>query len=150
VLLHHLGLDDEVVMEVPIEELDRTLEPDHLTSVWVPRLAEPIAPEMARLAELVRTLRERCPWDRRQTHGSLVRHLLEEAYEALDAIDALARAGDDPSRTIVAHVEEELGDLLVQVFFHAALAAESGWFTIADVARAIHDKLVYRHPHVFG
>ncbi len=150
VVLHHLGLPDEQVVDVPWSELDRTLEPDHLTSLWVPRCAAPVAAELARLDELVRTLRERCPWDREQTHGSLARHLLEEAYEALDAVDAVARAGPEPAPAAVAHLEEELGDLLFQVYFQALLAAEEGHFTLADVARTLHDKLVSRHPHVFG
>jgi len=150
VVLHHLGLPDEHVVEVPWSELDRTLEPDHLTSVWLPRLGAPVAAELARLDELVRTLRERCPWDREQTHGSLARHLLEEAYEALDAVDAVARAGPEPAPAAVAHLEEELGDLLFQVYFQALLAAEEGHFTLADVARTLHDKLVSRHPHVFA
>jgi uncharacterized protein YabN with tetrapyrrole methylase and pyrophosphatase domain len=122
------------------------------------------------LDELVHTLRQQCPWDREQTHGSLARHLLEESYEVLEAIDALAAldaAGDPADRVgsssgapvavepgaeerAVAHLEEELGDLLFQVYFHATLAAEAGRFTLADVARVIHDKLVSRHPHVFG
>ncbi|MGH9098303.1 MAG: MazG nucleotide pyrophosphohydrolase domain-containing protein [Acidimicrobiales bacterium] len=121
-----------------------------------------MASELTRLDELVRTLRERCPWDREQTHGSLARHLLEESYEVLEAIDNLAAIdagreaggveGVSPEREeqAVAHLEEELGDLLFQVYFHAALAAESGRFTLADVAREVHDKLVSRHPHVFG
>ncbi len=154
------------------DELDRTVAPDHLTSLWIPALAAPVAAELVRLDELVRTLRQRCPWDREQTHGSLARHLLEESYEVLEAIDALAAvdagavphptatsprtvvgtvAGVDPvEEEAVAHLEEELGDLLFQVYFHAALAAEEGRFTLADVARGIHDKLVSRHPHVFG
>ena len=93
----------------------------------------------------MRTLRRECPWDREQTHRTLTRHLLEETYETLEAIDGL-----DGSAETVGHLEEELGDLLFQVFFHATLAAEEGWFTLADVARVIHDKLVHRHPHVFG
>jgi tetrapyrrole methylase family protein/MazG family protein len=147
VLLHHLGLADEVVVEVTWSEIDRALEPDHLTSLYVPSVGAPLAGELVRLAELVRTLRERCPWDREQTHHSLVRHLLEEAYEAIEAIDVLA---DPPSPEQASHLEEELGDLLCQVFFHATLAAEEGVFTLADVARGVHDKLVARHPHVFG
>ena len=150
VLLHHLGLPDEQVVEVPWSELDRTLEPDHLTSVWIPELADPVAAEVVRLAELVRTLRARCPWDREQTHGSLARHLLEESYETLDAIEAFAAAEPDVPAPLVAHLEEELGDLLFQVLFHATLAEEEGRFTLADVARGTHDKLVARHPHVFG
>ena len=162
VVLHHLGLPDERVEEVAWEDLDRSVEPDHLTSLWVPRLAEPVAAELVALDELVRTLRERCPWDRRQTHASLGRHLLEESYEVLESIDALAAvdaaigdgaAGPDVDAresAAVTDLEEELGDLLFQVYFHATLAAEEGRFTLADVARGVHDKLVARHPHVFG
>ena len=143
VLLQRLGSPDEVVTEVAWADLDRVVDPDHLTSLWIPSLAAPVAGELARFAELVRTLRERCPWDREQTHQTLTRHLLEETYEVLEAIEALGSAG-------FAHLEEELGDLLFQVVFHATLAAEAGEFTLADVARGIHDKLVSRHPHVFG
>ena len=155
IVLHHLGLADQAVAEVAWDELDRAIEPDHLTCVWVERLASPVSPAMAELDELVRTLRERCPWDREQTHGSLTRHLLEETYEVLDAIGEVTAAtsstGDSPSLDdAVAHLEEELGDLLFQVFFHARLAAEEGWFDLADVAFGVHDKLVRRHPHVFG
>jgi MazG family protein len=81
-----------------------------------------------------------CPWDREQTHGSLARHLLEETYELLEAIDA----GDD------AAMRDELGDLLLQVTFHAEIAAEDGRWDIDDVAQSLVDKLVHRHPHVFG
>src|SRR5205823_5617831 len=121
---------------------DRAVEPDHLSALWIPELAAPVGQELVRFAELVRTLRIRCPWDREQTHETLTRHLLEETYEVLEAIEGLP--GSYP------HLEEELGDLLFQVVFHATLAAEEGEFTLADVARGIHDKLVRRHPHVFG
>jgi tetrapyrrole methylase family protein/MazG family protein len=150
VLLHHLGLADEQVVEVSWADIDRTLEPDHLTALWVPGLAPPVAAELVRLEELVRTLRARCPWDQRQTHGSLARHLLEEAYEALDAIEVVAATEPDVAPPAIVHLEEELGDLLFQVYFHALLATEEGHFTLADVARTLHDKLVRRHPHVFG
>ncbi|HET7386358.1 MAG TPA: MazG family protein [Nocardioidaceae bacterium] len=100
-----------------------------------------------RLLELVAVmdrLRRECPWDREQTHRSLARYLLEETYETLEAIDS----GDS------VHLREELGDLLLQVVFHARLAqeddAESDGFDIDDVAGGIVDKLVHRHPHVFG
>jgi tetrapyrrole methylase family protein/MazG family protein len=149
-VLHHLGLPDEVVRSVAWDELDQVVEPDHLTSLWIPDMAAPVASELVRLEELVRVLRQRCPWDRRQTHGSLGRHLLEEAYEVLDAIEAYAAAEPDVAPAQVAHLEEELGDLLFQVVFHARLGAEQGAFTLADVARSVHDKLVGRHPHVFG
>jgi tetrapyrrole methylase family protein / MazG family protein len=156
VLLHHLGLADEVILEVGWAELDRSLEPDHLTAVWIPEMVTPVAVELARLDELVHTLRARCPWDQSQTHGSLARHLLEETYETLDAIEALGVAealdesGADVIGEAVDHLAEELGDLLFQVYFHAVLAGEDGRFTLADVARGVHDKLVARHPHVFG
>jgi tetrapyrrole methylase family protein/MazG family protein len=143
-VLQRLGLPDEAVFEVSWEDLDRRIQPDHLTSIWVPRLAAPVAAELTRFAELVRTLRAECPWDRVQTHQSLTRHLIEETYEVLDAISEL-----DGERGY-AGLEEELGDLLFQVAFHATLAAEAGQFDLADVARGIHDKLVDRHPHVFG
>jgi XTP/dITP diphosphohydrolase len=103
----------------------------------------------ARLLDLVAVmdrLRTECPWDREQTHRSLARYLLEETYETLEAIDT----GDE------AHLREELGDLLLQVVFHARVASESpssaggAGFTIDDVAGGIVDKLVHRHPHVFA
>jgi tetrapyrrole methylase family protein/MazG family protein len=145
-VLQRLGAPDESVVTLPWHELDRAVEPDHLTSVWVPRLAAPVAGEVARFAGVVRRLRADCPWDREQTHHSLRRHLLEESYEVLEAIDGL----DVEAGTGFDHLEEELGDLLFQVVFHATLAAEEGHFTLADVARGIADKLVGRHPHVFG
>ena len=160
VVLSRLGLPDESVRTVAWDDIDREVEPDHLTSLYVPVLAAPVAGEVARFAELVRTLRERCPWDREQTHATLTRHLLEETYEVLEAINSLNPGGElDVAGVDVAsgadndgygHLEEELGDLLFQVVFHATLAAEEGKFTLADVARGIHDKLVHRHPHVFG
>jgi len=99
-----------------------------------------------RFHELARTLREQCPWDVEQTHRSLVPYLLEETYELVDALHALDE--DDPATD--EHLIEELGDLLYQIEFHATIAEQEGRFTIADVARGIHDKLVRRHPHVFG
>jgi tetrapyrrole methylase family protein/MazG family protein len=152
IVLQRLGLPDEAVTELAWADLDRVVVPDHLTCLWIPRLAEPVAAETVRLVELVRTLRQRCPWDRRQTHRSLGRHLLEESYEVLDAIDELPASadGDDPGDGAWDHLEEELGDLLFQVAFHAVLGAEAGRFDFADVARGVHDKLVGRHPHVFA
>jgi tetrapyrrole methylase family protein / MazG family protein len=83
---------------------------------------------------------EGCPWDREQTHQSLRTYLLEEAYEVLEALDT----GND------AKFAEEMGDLLLQIVFHSQIAQEQGRFTVADVIRAIHDKMIRRHPHVFG
>jgi uncharacterized protein YabN with tetrapyrrole methylase and pyrophosphatase domain len=81
-----------------------------------------------------------CPWDREQTHSTLRTYLIEEAYEVLDALDS----GDD------AKFAEELGDLLLQVLFHAQIASEENRFTISEVIREIHEKMIRRHPHVFG
>jgi tetrapyrrole methylase family protein/MazG family protein len=145
-VLQRLGLPDEWITSVPRADLDRDVDPDHLTSVYVGSVDVPVASELARFDELVHVLRQRCPWDREQTHRSLTRHLLEETYEVLDALEHLdVETGDGYE-----HLEEELGDLLFQVCFHATLAEENGEFTLADVARNIHDKLVVRHPHVFG
>ena len=146
VLLHHLGLSDEAVVRTTWSEIDRTLEADHLTSLYVPRLAAPVGHELVSFHELARTLRRDCPWDREQTHRTLVTYLLEETYEVVDAI--LALDPDDP--TTDEHLVEELGDLLYQIEFHAAIAEQEGRFTMADVARGINDKLVRRHPHVFA
>lgn len=152
VLLHHLGLEDEQVVRVGWWDLDRALTPDHLTSLYIPELSPRVElpDEMARLADLVATLRARCPWDRVQTHGSLMPHLLEESYEVLDALRELDISTEGEAATTSAHLQEELGDLLFQIVFHARLAEESGSFTLAEVARSVHDKLVHRHPHVFG
>jgi tetrapyrrole methylase family protein/MazG family protein len=160
-VVQRLGSPDEAVTAVAWADLDRSVEPDHLTSLYVPALAAPVASEVVAFAELVRTLREECPWDREQTHGTLSRHALEEAYEVVEAITAweaaggdAAEPGDDAAADVLAdaeeHLAEELGDLLFQVVFHATLGAERGAFTLADVARGIHDKLVRRHPHVFA
>jgi MazG family protein len=85
-----------------------------------------------------------CPWDREQTYASLAQYLLEESYETFDAIQEADQTGD------VANLKEELGDLLLQVIFHSTIATEKGDFTIDDVANGITQKLVLRHPHVFG
>lgn len=97
-------------------------------------------PGLDRLAEVMRALRRGCPWDAQQTHASLVTYLVEEAAELVEAIET--ESGDD-------HLAEELGDLLLQVFFHAEIAAEAGRFTIDDVAAGIAAKLEARHPYVF-
>jgi tetrapyrrole methylase family protein/MazG family protein len=140
VVLQRLGLPDEHVAEVAWAELDRSFEPDHLTALYIPTLDAPVASELVALDEVTRTLRVRCPWDVEQTHETLRKYVLEEAQEVADAIDS-----GDPVK-----LEEELGDLLYQVYFHATLGAEEGDYTLADVARGIREKLVRRHPHVFG
>ncbi|WP_203568454.1 MazG family protein [Aestuariimicrobium ganziense] len=95
--------------------------------------------ELHRLHEVMHRLRRECPWDAEQTHRSLATYLVEETGEVLDAIES----GDDTD------LAEELGDLLLQVYFHAAIAEQQGRFTLDDVARGISDKLVRRHPYVF-
>ena len=96
--------------------------------------------KLRELWDVVARLRAECPWDREQTHASMRRFLLEEAYEAAEAISE----GDDEA------LREELGDMLMHVFFHARIAEERGAFDLNDVAGYIVDKLVRRHPHVFG
>ena len=151
VVLHHLGLPDEQVVTTTWDDIDRLerahgVVADHLTSIYIAQLAEPVASEMTRLHRLARTLREQCPWDREQTHASLVRYLIEETYEVVDALNALD--ANDPTTDDA--LIEELGDLLYQIEFHTTIAEQEGRFSLADVARATHDKLVRRHPHVFG
>lgn len=94
------------------------------------------------LIEVVRRLRapDGCPWDREQTHFSLRTNMIEEAYEAVDAID------DNDMK----HLREELGDVLLQVLLHSQIASENGDFNLDDVAKELKDKLIHRHPHVFG
>jgi tetrapyrrole methylase family protein/MazG family protein len=155
-VLARLGLPDESVERVALEDLDRVVEPDHLTSLFVDTGELAVAGEFAALVALTERLRGPggCPWDAEQTHHSLARHLLEEAYEVAEAIDGLppdAPGGDEPiAAGAYDALEDELGDLLFQVVIHSVLAQEAGAFTIADVARGIHTKLVRRHPHVFG
>jgi len=169
-VLQRLGLPDEVVTTVALADLDRAVEPDHLTSVFVDARGtsdgdraevahRDVGRALLQFVALVERLRGPggCPWDAEQTHHSLTRHLLEEAYEVAEAIAALPETAPGPDADgapvpagAYDHLEEELGDLLFQVVFHATLAREAGAFTLADVATGIHDKLVRRHPHVFG
>lgn len=99
-------------------------------------------PQIERLIEIVATLRSEngCQWDREQTHQSLRPNMLEEAYEAVDAIDD----------NNIPNLREELGDVLLQVVLHAQIAKDNGEFDIEDVAKELSDKLIHRHPHVFG
>ena len=154
IVLQRLGLPDERIFTVALADLDRTVQPDHLTSLFVDTADIAVGPALARLVALTERLRGPggCPWDAAQTHHSLRRHVLEEAYEVVEAIEALpaeAPSGDIPIGAYDA-LEDELGDLLFQVMIQSVLAAEAGAFTVADVARAVHTKLVRRHPHVFG
>jgi tetrapyrrole methylase family protein / MazG family protein len=99
-------------------------------------------PHLIKFVEIVQKLRspDGCPWDKEQTHDSLKQYLVEETYEALDAIDEKDNE----------HLKEELGDVLLQVFLHAQIAKDDGNFDIEDIAREIGEKMIRRHPHVFG
>ncbi|MFC0296594.1 nucleoside triphosphate pyrophosphohydrolase [Geobacillus jurassicus] len=138
------GTKDEQVKRVPLYELDRQTALDNLTSVYVPPVKdEPLLyHRFETLRRVIATLRgpNGCPWDRKQTHASLKRYLLEEAYELLEAIDE-----DDDD-----HMVEELGDVLLQVMLHAQIGADRGVFSIDDVIRTLTAKMIRRHPHVFG
>jgi tetrapyrrole methylase family protein / MazG family protein len=147
VILDRLGDPDQVVEASTVADL-ATYEAGPRTTVFVPRADVGVLGLIA----TNRILRDRCPWDRSQTHHSLLTHLVEEAYEAADAlgrlpVDAPAGVADFGA---YAEVEDELGDLLLQVVFHATLAAEAGAFDIDEVAEMNRRKLVRRHPHVFG
>ncbi len=145
-VLQGLGTADEYIVQALWDDLPDVVDPDHLTSLFVPRLAAPIAAEVQRFVDLVAVLRRECPWDSEQTHTTLRPHLLEEAHEVLEALDEFDEVSGEGSGAL----EEELGDLLFQVVFHARIAADDGRFDLADVTRGIHDKLRHRHPHVFG
>lgn len=101
---------------------------------------DPVPDPVGEFADVVRVLQARCPWKAAQTHRSLVRHLLEEAHETVEAIETGTPAD----------LREELGDLLMQVFLHTAIAEQAGDFTLDDVAREVTAKMVRRNPHVFG
>lgn len=135
--------DLEKIEEVPLYALDRLDWLDHLTSVYVPPASgDAQNASLARLVGIMAVLRgaNGCPWDRAQTHQSIGRYLIEETYEVLDAIE----------QQDMHSLCEELGDLLLQIVFHAQIAKEHGHFDIGDVVRTVCDKMVFRHPHVFG
>lgn len=131
----------ESIRKIHIYELDRQDDIDHLTSIYVPKNLEGTK-DFHDLLNVMETLRgeDGCPWDREQDHKSLKRYLIEECYEVLEAIDE-----EDEDKLI-----EELGDVLLQVVFHAQIGKEDGYFNINDVIKGICNKLIYRHPHVFG
>ena len=139
-LVRSAGTPEQTLRDIPLYELDRQRDLDHLTSAYLPPLAH--KGSLSSFQDLVARLRAPggCPWDRKQTHASLRSSLLEETYEVLDALDA-----DDAES-----LQEELGDLLLQIVLHAQIAAESGEFKMIDATTHILDKLVRRHPHVFG
>lgn len=139
-LVHAAGTPEQIVEDLALFEIDRSPHVGLLTTLYLPPLDQDVSLEG--FQEIVAHLRapEGCPWDREQTLQSLAPHLLEESYEALDALDALDMDG----------VREELGDVLLMVFMLAQIASEEGEFALADVVQGIHRKIVRRHPHVFG
>ena len=139
-LVRGAGAGKPTLWTGPLYELDRRDDIDHLTSLYIPPLPRPGS--MEALQELVARLRapDGCPWDRQQTHRSLRPFLLEEAYEVLEALDA-----ED-----VAELRDELGDLLLQIALHVQIATEEGEFKFHQVIERLLEKLVRRHPHVFG
>lgn len=139
-LVHAAGTNDELVENLKLYEIDRSEHIGLLTSLYVPPWGEGTSFEA--FQEIVAHLRapNGCPWDREQTHQSLRTHLIEEAYEALEAIDS----GDFDA------IQEELGDLLLQIVLHSQIANEEDEFTVNEVIKGIYDKIIRRHPHVFG
>lgn len=136
------GSKEERVKTIPLYELDRQVEINNLTSVYVAPMRETSLKEFTALRSIIADLRgpNGCPWDKEQTHLTLKKYLLEEAYELLEAIDE-----DD-----IDHIIEELGDVLLQVMLHAQIGEDEGMFSIEDVIEGISDKMIRRHPHVFG
>ena len=150
-ILHHLGLPDERVVSVNWSKLDQSVLADHLTSLYVPELPRQVGRAAHRLWALMQHLRVACPWNAEQTVRSLAPYAIEEAHELVEAI---GRLGDPESYAhvapdVVTDYRRELGDVLYQVLFHAMVAHDEGWFSFEDVITGLHDKLVYRHPHLF-
>jgi tetrapyrrole methylase family protein / MazG family protein len=139
-LIHAAGTDDARVEDLALYEIDRGPHIGSMTALYVPALGGMSSFE--RFQEIIAHLRspEGCPWDRKQTHQSLRQFLLEEAYEVLEAVDE-----GDPRA-----LAEELGDLLLQVMLHTQIAIDNGDFTMSDVLRAINEKMIRRHPHVWS
>ena len=138
------GLPEETVTEIPLFELDRQ-DHDHLVTLYIPpRNTSSYVPgrDISDLLRIMATLRgeEGCPWDRQQTHHSLKKYVVEEAYEVVDAVE----------RGNMYKICEELGDLLLQVVFHTQLGEEKEEFNFGDVVFGITEKLIRRHPHVFA
>ena len=138
-LVHNAGTSQMLVEELALYEIDRTDHIGMMSVLYIPPLGDNMAFES--FQEIIAHLRapEGCPWDREQTHQSLRNNLLEETYEALIALDM-----DDPEA-----MEEELGDILLQIVLHAQIASEYGEFTMADIINRISSKIIRRHPHVF-
>jgi tetrapyrrole methylase family protein/MazG family protein len=138
-LVHDAGSENELIEDIPLLELDRSSEIHNRTALFIPPL--PMGSSLESFQELIAHLRapDGCPWDREQDHQSLRPNLLEETFEALEAVDA-----NDPKK-----MQEEFGDLLLQIILHSQIATEYGEFNMSDVIRGIYHKIIHRHPHVF-
>jgi tetrapyrrole methylase family protein/MazG family protein len=138
------GTTQQQIRKVPLYELDHGMNINNLTTLYIPPVQdeEILYQEFGTFRSVIAALRgpSGCPWDKEQTHQSLKPYLIEEAYEVLEAID---EEDDD-------HLVEELGDVLLQVLLHAQIGEDEGWFTIDDVIRGVTEKMIRRHPHVFG
>lgn len=138
------GSKEEEIIWIPLYELDHKVEVHNLTSVYVPPVQQEqiLYREFSKLREIIAELRgpNGCPWDKKQTHVSLKKYLIEEAYELIEAINE-----ED-----IDHMIEELGDVLLQVMLHAQIGEDDGYFSIDDIIEGISAKMVRRHPHVFG
>ncbi|WP_443662220.1 nucleoside triphosphate pyrophosphohydrolase, partial [Clostridium sp.] len=135
------GIKDlESIRKINLYELDRQKDIDYLTSIYIPKNTD-ATKDFYDLIKVVDTLRDEngCEWDRQQTHETLKKCLIEECYEVLEAID---QKDED-------NIIEELGDVLLQVIFHAKIGKEEGYFNINDVIRGITNKMINRHPHIF-
>lgn len=135
---------EEKVVRVPLHELDHIKGVHNMAAVYVPPTSDDpvLNRQFSTLRDIVSILRgpDGCPWDREQTHQSIRKHLIEETYEVLETIDE-----DDPESMC-----EEMGDLLLQVMLHAQIAEDEGDFSVEDVIFELNEKLIRRHPHVFG
>ncbi|GAE94197.1 possible tetrapyrrole methyltransferase domain [Gracilibacillus boraciitolerans JCM 21714] len=137
------GSVQEKINKISLVELDQQITLSNLTSLYIPPIEkEKLNHQFFRLKEVITRLRGPggCPWDQKQTHESLKKYLIEESYEVIEAIDA----EDDDA------LAEELGDVLLQVLLHSQIGEEEGFFTIDDVIYSITEKMIRRHPHVFG
>jgi len=139
----NLGLPNEIIEQTAIFELDRNFTANHLTSIFVPRTVfSQEAFDLQQLTDIMASLRSKdgCVWDNEQTALTLRRYIIEEVYEVLEAIDE-----KNPNKLC-----DELGDLLLQIVFHARIAEENGDFAVQDVINGVCEKMIRRHPHVFG
>ena len=139
-LVHDVGTENELVEHFPLGEIDKSTHFGSCSSLFCPPL--PFGSAFEDFQQIIAQLRspEGCPWDREQTHASLKPYLIEESYEALEALDL----EDMPS------LKEELGDILLQIVLHAQIGKENGEFRMSDVMQFISDKMIRRHPHVFA